>query len=320
LARLRLIAAIVLALMGLVGPCGPGSPAWAQSGPQRIAAVVNDDVITSQDLIDRLALTLATSGLPNDAATQQQLAPQVLRGFVDEKLQLQEASRLGLAVTDDEVDKAIDTIAQRNKTNRTDLIRYLSEHRLNPQSFRDQLRAQIAWIKVVGREVRPRIVVTQEQVDLAMKRNANAAADTELLLSEIMLPVYDRSQEANVLNDAQGLVRSIRGGADFAGLARQVSAAASAENGGDLGWVREAAIIPDLRAQIGALKTGEISDPLVSAAGIHIFQVRDRRSAAAGGSVDRDRVKQTLEQEQLERQASRYLRDLRRDAFIDVRL
>ncbi len=320
LARLRLIAALVFALSGVVGSHGPITHAWAQTGPQRIAAVVNDDVITSQDLIDRLALTLATSGLPNDVATQQRLAPQVLRGFIDEKLQLQEANRLGLSVSDAEVDAAIDNIAQRNKTTRTDLIRYLTDHRLSPQSYRDQLRAQISWIKVVGRELRPRIVVTQEQVDLAMKRNANATADTELMLSEIMLPVYDRSQEASVLNDAQGLVQSLRSGADFAGLARQVSAAASAENGGDLGWVREAAIIPDLRAQIGALKVGEISDPLVSAAGVHIFQLRDRRSAAAPGVADRERVKQTLEQEQLERQASRYLRDLRRDAFIDVRL
>lgn len=320
LARLRLIAALVVALSGLVGPCGTVSHAWAQAGPQRIAAVVNDDVITSQDLIDRLALTLATSGLPSDVATQQRLAPQVLRGFIDEKLQLQEASRLGLSVSDAEVDAAIDTIAQRNKTNRADLIRYLTDNHLSAQTYRDQLRAQIAWIKVVSRELRPRIVVTQEQIDLATKRSNNTAADTELLLSEIMLPIYDRAQEASVVNDAQGLVQSLRGGADFAGLARQVSAAGSAENGGDLGWVREAAIIPDLRPQIGALKSGEISDPLVSAAGVHIFQVRDRRNAATGGTVDRDRVKQTLEQEQLERQASRYLRDLRRDAFIDVRL
>lgn len=320
MARRRLAVGLALALLGGLLSAGAPSRAWAQADAQRIAAVVNDDVITSQDLLDRLALTLATSGLPNNLETQQRLAPQVLRGFVDEKLQLQEAKRLGLSVTESDVDQAMETIAQRNKTTAADLTRYLASHNLNPRTLREQLRAQIAWIKIVGRELRPRIVVTQEQVDLALKRNAANTVDTELLLSEIMLPVYDRAQETSVINDARNLAQSIRGGADFSALARQVSAAASAENGGDLGWVRETAITPDLRGQIGGLKIGEISEPIVSAAGVHLFQLRDRRSSAPTGTVDRDRIRQTLEQEQLERQASRYLRDLRRDAYIDLRL
>ena len=267
-----------------------------------------------------MTLALATSGLPNDPATRQRLAPQVLRGFVDEKLQLQEAARLGLAVTDVEVDQAMETIAQRNKTNRVDLTRYLLQQNLSPDSLRDQLRAQIAWIKIINREIRPRIVVTQEQIDLAIKRNGGASGDPELLLSELLLPVYDRAQEASVLSDAAGLVTTLRGGADFAALATQVSAATSAENGGDLGWVRTAAITPELRAQIETLKTDEISDPIVSPAGVHIFLVRDRRAGAAPAAIDPEQVRQTVEQEQLERQASRYLRGLRRDAFVDVRI
>lgn len=309
---------VLLALLPLAGIVV--APVMAQPETQRIAAVVNDDIITSQDLTDRLTLALATSGLPNDPATRQRLAPQVLRGFVDEKLQLQEAQRLGLPVTDAEVDQAMETIAQRNKTNRVDLTRYLLQQKLSPRSLRDQLRAQIAWIKIINREIRPRIVVTQEQIDLVIKRSGGATSDPELLLSELLLPVYDRAQEASVLSDAVGLVATLRGGADFAALASQVSAAASAENGGDLGWVRTAAITPELRAQIETLKTGEISDPVVSPAGVHIFLVRGRRAGAAPAALDPEQVRRTVEQEQLERQASRYLRGLRRDAFVDVRI
>ena len=294
--------------------------AAAQSGAQRIAAVVNDDVITTQDLIDRINLGIATSGLPNDDATRQRLAPQVLRGFIDEKLQMQEAERLGTEVSEAEIDQAMETIAQRNRTTAPELTRYLAERGLNPRALRDQLRAQIAWIKVVGREVRPRIVVTQEQIDLALRRGAAATDGRELQLSEILLPVYDRAQEATVLEDARGLVATLRGGAGFAALARQVSAAGSAENGGDLGWVPVSAIIPDLRDQIAVLAVGEVSDPIVSPAGVHIFQVRDQREQAAAAGTDREAVRQSIEQQQLERQASRYLRDLRRDAFVDVRI
>ena len=316
LARRRGAVRILACLAGLLA----ATVAQAQVATQRIAAVVNDDVITTQDLIDRINLGIATSGLPNDDATRQRLAPQVLRGFIDEKLQLQEAKRLGTDVTEAEIDQALTTIAQRNRTTAQELQRYLAERGLNPRALREQIRAQIAWIKVVNREVRPRIVVTQEQIDLALLRGSGPADDRELELSEILLPVYDRAQEATVVEDARGLVATLRGGADFSALARQVSAAGSAENGGALGWVPVSAIIPELRPQIAALKPGQVSDPLISAAGVHIFQVGGERARSDGGAADREAVRLTLEQQQLERQASRYLRDLRRDAFVDVRI
>ena len=297
----------------------PG-PAWSQAAAQRIAAVVSDDVITTVDLIDRINLGVATSGLPNDAATRQRLAPQVLRSFIDEKLQLQEARRLGIEVAEAEIDRALDTIAQRNQTTAPELTRYLAELGLNPRALREQLRAQIAWIKIVGRELRPRIVVTQDQIDLAARRAGAGVDDRELLLSEILLPVYDRAQEETVLADARGLVASLRGGAAFAAVARQVSAAATAENGGDLGWVPLRAITPELRDRIARLPIGEVSDPVPSPAGVHIFLIRDQRAAAGGAQAGPEAIRAAIEQQQLERQATRYLRDLRREAFIDVRI
>jgi peptidyl-prolyl cis-trans isomerase SurA len=320
LARSRLATRFVLAILAALELVGFAPYVLAQSATQRIAAVVNDDVITSQDLVDRLDLALATSGLPNDPESRRRLAPPVMRGFIDEKLQLQEAKRLGLEVTEAEVDQAMDTIAKRNNTTRDDLTRYLVQRNINPRTLRNQLQAQIAWIKVVGRELRPRVVVTQEQIELAIKRGNAGSSDVEVHLFEILLPIYDRAQESAVLQDGQGLVTALRGGADFAALARQVSAAASAENGGDLGWMRASAIRADLRDRILQLQLGQVSDPIASPAGVHIFQLRDRRNQAAEAVVDREQVRQTIEQEQLERLANRYLRDLRKDAFIDIRL
>jgi peptidyl-prolyl cis-trans isomerase SurA len=152
-----------------------------------------------------------------------------------------------------------------------------------------------------------------------LRRDA-AEGGVEVLLSEILLPVYERSQEATVLAQAQELVASLRGGADFAALASQVSSSASSDSRGDLGWVRAATLAPELREPILALRPGQVSDPIAGPNGVQIFQVRDHRVQAAEGAAERARVRQSLEQEQLERQASRYLRDLRRDAFVDVRL
>ncbi len=212
--------ALALVALALVVALLPGA-ALAQAPSLRIAAVVNDDVITPGDLLDRINLGIATSGLPNDDATRQRLAPQILRGFIDEKLQLQEAKRLRIDVTQGDMDQAMQTIAQRNRTSVADLTRFLSDRGLSARALQDQLRAQIAWIKVVGRELRPKIVVSQEQIDLAMRREAGTD-DRELALSEILLPVYDRNQEDKVLADAQGLVASLRGGTveEFGNLVR----------------------------------------------------------------------------------------------------
>jgi peptidyl-prolyl cis-trans isomerase SurA len=84
--------------------------------------------------------------------------------------------------------------------------------------------------------------------------------------------------------------------------------------------VQAAAILPELRDRILQLQVGQVSEPIVSPAGVHIFQLRDRRSRAAEVVADREQVRRTIEQEQLERLANRYLRDLRKEAFIDIRL
>lgn len=255
---------------------GVADAARAQTGAS-IAAVVNDDVVTSQDVADRINLVLATSGIPDQPQTRDRLEPQVLRGVIDERLQLQEAARLDLGVSERDIDEALATIAERNRLDLGALKQVLSERNVPDRVLRDQLRAQIGWAKVVSRELRPRVVVTQDQVELALKDDGDRSGDTELQLAEIMLPVDGRAQQAQVLAQARDLVATVRGGADFAALARQVSVAASAEAGGDLGWTRASTILPEVREIVLALNAGEVADPIVSPSGVSIFQLRAKR-------------------------------------------
>lgn len=307
-----------IAALAVAVSVGVGSPS-AQQASERIAAVVNNDAISTQDLKERVELALATSGLPDDPDTRRRIAPQVLRGFIDETLQLQEARRLRLDVTEAEIDRAFATIAQRNNLSPQALADYLTKRGVDPQVVRRQLRAQIAWIKVVGRELRPKVVVTREQVDLAMR--AGGAGEDEVLLAEIVLPVYQADQEPNVMRDAQELARAVRNGGNFAALARQLSSSGSAEAGGDLGWVKISALAPELKPVVEGLRPGAVSDPVRTAAGVHLIQLRERRSARADpGEAARAEMQRRLEEEQLQRLASRYLRDLRRQAFIDIRI
>lgn len=400
------------------------TPSWASE--QRIVAVVNDDVISLQDLDDRLRLVVLTSGIPDDPSARSRLAPQVLRGLIEEKLQQQEAAGLSIAVSDEEVQQALANIAQRNDLSVEGMQDFLGQNDVNVDTLLTQLRAQIAWVKVVNREIRPQVTVTVDQLELAVQEASLSQGQPEFLLSEIVLPVDGPEQEDTVANDAGRIVQTVREGASFGALARQVSAAASGEKGGDLGWVRAAVIPPELLGALERLRPGDVSDPVRSTVGYHIFWLRERRTtevsldptagsvevsltqilfppngaaldelreqaatfrdrlvdcaamvevaeeleAPASGELgwikiadlpadlgqavlslpvgqvssplqgpggihllmvcdrrepdqlnpEREKVAQRLEQERVERLARRYLRDLRKDAFVDVRL
>ncbi len=279
-ARLTGIIAVIAVL------AAPAALAQNAAGGPRIAAVVNEDVITTQDLEARLNLVTATSGAPPDPEVRRRLTQQVLRGFIDEKLQLQEAKRLSLQVTEPEIDQALTVLAQRNRLDLEAFKRALAERGIDQRALRSQLRGQIAWAKVVNRELRAKVVIPGDQVERAFKEaTAGGAGEVELLLAEILLPVDSAADEARVLRDAQGLAASLRGGADFAALARQVSVAASAEEGGDLGWVRPAVILPEIRQKLLALPVGGVSEPIPSPAGVHVFKLRERRTP--GGAPEK---------------------------------
>ena len=281
--------------LALVGWLLAAQPAWP-ADEQRIAAVVNDEVVSVRDLNDRLEMVLLTSGIRDSEQARSRLAPQVLRSLIEESLQLQEAKRLNLQVTQAEIDNALANIAERNQLSVDRLRGYLADNGINLETLLRQVRAQIAWVKVVNRTIRPTVTVSVDQLDLAVQEARRSEGQPEFLLSEIVLPVDTPAQAERVAEDAARLVQTLREGASFASLAQQVSAAASAERGGDLGWVGATAIPPELLAALDRLEPGDISDPMASPIGYHVFLLRERRVARAPVDANRAAVEVALTQ------------------------
>jgi peptidyl-prolyl cis-trans isomerase SurA len=275
---------LLLALTSLFGLLLASDPARAAL-EQRIVAVVNDEVISAQDLNDRLQLVTLTSGIPDSEQARARLAPQVLRSLIEETLQLQEAERLEIAVEDAEIERALANIAERNQLTVEAMRRFFAQNGIDFATLLDQVRAQIAWVKVVNRQIVPRVTVTVDQLDMAVEEARRNEGEPEYLLSEIVLPIDNPEQAQVVAQDAARLVQTLREGASFESLARQVSAAASAETGGDVGWIRSSAIPQELRNTLESMREGEISDPIPSPVGYYIFLLRDRRLNQA--AVDR---------------------------------
>ena len=260
------------------------APGFAQE--TRIAAVVNDDVISVSDLRSRMQLVLISSNLQDSPQTRQRLAPQVLRTLVDEKLELQEAKRLNIKVSDRELDDALERIEAQNRLPKGGLDRFLSERGIDRSSLVDQLTATIAWAKVVRRKFGQTGGVSDEEVDEAVARLKDMDGQQQARIAEIFLSVDTPQQEDDVKHAAERLFEQIGAGASFPSVAQQFSQSATAAVGGDIGWVDPNQLGGEIAAAVERMKPGELSPPIRAAGGYYLVLLIDRRTVTAGSPDD----------------------------------
>lgn len=258
----------------------PGMTASATA--DRIAAVVNDNVITSADIEQRMKLAFLASGLPDAPDVRAHLLPQILRALVDEQLQLQEAKRLDISVSKEEVEKALQSIARDNHIP-VDMRTFLKDKGGSPESLEDQIRAGISWNKVIQRELRPRVDVGDDEVESAIARVRANSGKQEYLVSEIFLSVDNAKDEDQVRQSADNLVQQIKHGANFAGVARQFSQSTGAASGGDIGWIQDGQLPAELNKTLQDMPTGSIAGPVRSSNGYHILALREKRTVSLDG-------------------------------------
>lgn len=242
-----------------------------------IAAVVNDEVISVYDLNARTRVIMSSTRLPDNAETRRRLVPQILRSLIDEKLQLQEAKRLNIGVSNEELAEAFRTIEKQNGMPPGKLKDAVEGAGIPFSTIESQTRAALAWGKVVRRQIRNLVQVGPEEVQDEIARLEAARNRPQSLTSEIFLSVDSINQEDEVRNAAIRLTEQIRGGAAFEAMARQFSQSASAAAGGDLGWVVPGTMPEELDGALARLQPGQITDPVRSVAGYHILMLRDRQ-------------------------------------------
>jgi peptidyl-prolyl cis-trans isomerase SurA len=269
------------------GPQSPGAqqPAGAIA-ETRIAAVVNDEVISVADVTSRMKMVMLSSNLPDTPETRQRIAGQVLRTIVDEKLQMQEAKRQNITATDDEIKKAVAQLAKQNNMPPEQLEQILKANGIERSALIDQLTASIVWTKLVRRLVSQTNVVSDEEIDYALKRAEETVNEPQSRVAEIFLAVDNPQQEDEVKRLAERLTEQMKQGARFSAIAQQFSQSATAAVGGDIGWVRPDQLSPELGKTVAQMKPGELSPPIRTAAGYYLLLVLDRRSGRSGGTED----------------------------------
>lgn len=383
-----------------------------------IAAIVNDAVITTTDLNDRRDLLMATNNIPNTIENQQKIAPRVMQSLVDEALQLQEAKRLSLSVTDEEVENAINSMT----TNQTGagLRDFVRSNKLSERSLANQMRAQIAWGKVVQRKIRRNVNIAQDEVQRAQKADASAPGEQQLRLAMIEVKKSDKPgneklaeeialqlkagaeitsvaarymkqpevhftpptwvAESGMPGPLQQVLRGLKDGEatpplrnpngaqiiqlferrttpkladtteyvlkqisldmpkkqekaamqrlrDAVSKLRSNPGSCDTEDAAKVDLPTEVkfarvqlgALSPEQRALLSRLEVGQVSEPLPSADHLRLIMVCEKTEPASGGVADAERIRQQLFTEKLELEAQKYMRNLRRDAFIDIK-
>ncbi len=239
-------------------------------------AVVNGSVITGTDIEQRVALLLGASGNELTPEQLQAARMQILRNLIDETLQIQAATAQEMPVTEQEVEAQYAEIAQRNGQSIEGMNQALIAMGSSPASLKRQLRAEIAWQRLLSRNVAPFINVSREEVTDVLARMEADRGTVEYRIGEIFLSATPANREA-VLQNAQRIVEQLQRGADFSVYARQFSEASTAAAGGDLGFVRLDTLPAEMATVARDMEPGQLVGPFEIPGGFEIVYLIDRR-------------------------------------------
>jgi len=271
---------------------------FAQTGDY-IVAVVNQELVTASEVQQRLAR------VSEEAARNKSTLPplpalrkQVLDSLIDERVLVTNARENGARVDDAEIDRAVANVATQNQMTLPQLRERLRQEGIPFAKFRENIRDQIMVERVREREVVSRIKVSDAEIDeLIEKRRASAGAGAQINVAQILVTVPDGAADGVVAERrarAEAALKRVRGGEDFATVAREISEDSNRAQGGEMG-LRPADRLPDLFARaVQGLKPGEITPtPIRSGAGFHILKLVDRKDSAAF-TVEQSRVRHIL--------------------------
>lgn len=263
-----------------------GAEARAQTAPvvgDYIVAVVNQELVTAVEVerrMRRAQLDAARAGarLPPEATLRQQ----VLDALIEERVIITHARDSGMSVDEVELDRAVHSVAAQNQISVDELRQRLREEGQDYARFRANLRDQILMERVREREVYQRISVEPAEIDgFVEQQRRSMQAEAELNLAHILLPVPEGADAATVAQvrvRAESVLDRVRDGADFATLAREISADGNREGGGEIG-LRAVSRLPDVF--VGAVRgvpSGGLAPELVrTGAGFHVLKVIERK-------------------------------------------
>jgi len=288
-----------------------------------VAATVNGQIITVLEL-EKAGKPLVEKSLLNVPKREREKVKRetlssVLDKLILREVQLQRARALGIRVTDQELEGAIANIMKQGSLTEDMLARALEAEGLTEEEYREQISDQILFSKLMQREVRARVAVTQEELEAYYREHEEEYFTPEKIKVRHLLVKAGAEETQEARRKALDLLYEYRTGTDFATLILEYSPATVSDGQTVSGWLERGEFLEELEEVSFSLPVGKVSEPIRSQAGFHLIQVVERQKASyLSLETMTDSITEVLSREKMQNDYKNWLLELKDEAQIDV--
>ncbi len=316
--RKRTFLFFILAGVGLM----LGSTVCLAEVVERILAVVNDEIVTEQDLEVVMAPVIAQYRTSYAGAEYEEKAKEARREFlskvIDDKLILSQAKRKQVIVKDSEVDEMMSEV--RNKfPAREAFLKAIEDQGLTEKKLWNRFHDQLMTQKLVNFEVKSKVSVSPGEVNEYYKAHSQEFVQGDRVqLQHILIRASTHSgEEAKSL--AESLAAQIKAGKFFEELAKAYSEGSEAKEGGQMGWVEKGQLLGEIDEKVFSLEAGQVTEPIQSSLGYHIFKALERKQFSIKPLSDvRGQIQDVLFKEKLKTRLESWMQSLKKNAYISI--
>ena len=282
-------------------------------GDAKIMAIVNGEAISSSDVENYAKLFMLNTGVPLNNKTKPMIINKVLQTAIDEKIKKQEAEKNQVTVSDKDLIGAMNHYENVRKMPKGGLQKLFKQRGISEEIFKQQLKTEILWARLIRRKMASDSYVTQREVEDAIKRSQEDMSSPKYKVSEIVIPVKQG-------NNISVLVDNIRRDKVFNMYAAQFSQSPSSSTGGNLGWIKEGQLPQPLENKIKKMEVGQVSEPIKYEDNFYILKLDDKFIPGQKmPEISFDEMKAALETERLEGFSAKYLQNLRQKSVIEFK-
>lgn len=296
----------------------------------RVAAVVNKDIITLSEVEARAAPELQRARNEADpkkrAAMRDEALEGALKALIGERLLELQVKELAIDVTDSEIDLSLEDVKKQNNIDTEQFERLLAGEGYSLATYRQFMKKHLARLKLINLKVRQKVKVSEEDLKAEYAKVSRLeSTEVELKARHMLVQLPPKATEAQIEGARQKAaalaLEARKPGVDFAELAKAKSEGSSAAEGGDLGNFKRGLMVPEFEKAAFALPEGGVSDPVRTRFGWHVIKVEQRKQLAARPFEElKDQLREKLLRDQLDRYTQQYVQELRAQAVVEEKL
>lgn len=332
-------------------PVGPGTPVGPATTPkttgsagrpasrnagkrvliERVVAIVNNAIIMRTELDVRLLPVIAEAESIADPKERtrrlDKLTSSVLEEMINEQLIVEAAEAARIEVEADDINATLDDIKKQNSLDDAGLAQALAQQGYTLAGYRADLRKQLLRLRAINQMVRPKVTVSDEDVraryDQMMRRSDGTSA---VRLSHMLFRLPEHPTEpqiADAKNRASAALSRVRAGEAFDKVATDLSEDdATKPTGGELGWFSRGSLsVPEWETVVFAMEKGDVRGPITGPQGFHLFMVSEIKRTENKPFADmKEQVRGELTRRAMDKQTQVWLEDLRKKAFVEIKL